>query len=606
MAFHSIDVDKLAREIAVSVRQLLETSTSGHEGFQLECNLVSNYPGTQCRKVASIDIATILRQTPGNGNNAGIDEADPSSNPHNGYEASVSPTNTARGRPSSALAPTSDHNARPAKRRAIGGLSLTTSAATKPSTAVRRLESDVRFFPQRKKRLPDTPSLQPSTFSKFINGIWESIFSGNRLDPGEVIEQWQAIELGGQPRLLTDTETGLQNHSDSLVLEKFGKMTVLARKITQTSKVCRSLEVIVQAHWVDAFDDRVAELSMTTSKEKAKKTALSEACTHFGWSDKEIRNRMAVWRGYAEIKRAGGWAALVFAGMGLYRFAKYRVAFTEETFSTLRALKHRFEVAADTLHPTWRTLLAIAGESTERIYEGHPHDWVVCGPGNQALPLASTYHKWDANFTYQHLEECTINEEVWGLFDPRTVTTSLNADPAGASQTCCLACGEIQADEPHTNHCMCFPNLFGGAKLPGNVAVQVFQTANGKNNGLLACCAFERGASVGEFVGEITSGLSNLDVMVGETDKAAYQIWQGKQGNHTKFINHSCSPNSQFERFIWRGTQRIVLVSKGIEAGEEITVDYSDTYWRDLDKVCKCASTKCRYQRRATALAEIT
>jgi hypothetical protein len=31
---------------------------------------------------------------------------------------------------------------------------------------------------------------------------------------------------------------------------------------------------------------------------------------------------------------------------------------------------------------------------------------------------------------------------------------------------------------------------------------------------------------------------------------------------------------------MWAGTQRIVLVSKGIEAGDEITVDYSDTYWK--------------------------
>ena len=101
----------------------------------------------------------------------------------------------------------------------------------------------------------------------------------------------------------------------------------------------------------------------------------------------------------------------------------------------------------------------------------------------------------------------------------------------------------------------------------------------------------ERGAAVGEFVGQITSGLENLDVMVGQTEQATYQIWQGRQGNHTRFINHSCQPNSQFERFVWMGTQRVVLVSKGIEAGEEITVDYSDTYW----KVSVSASTlMCR------------
>lgn len=74
--------------------------------------------------------------------------------------------------------------------------------------------------------------------------------------------------------------------------------------------------------------------------------------------------------------------------------------------------------------------------------------------------------------------------------------------------------------------------------------------------------------------------------MIGQTDRAVYQIWQGKSGNYTRFVNHSCAPNSQFERFVWLGKQRIVLVSKGVEAGEEITVDYSDTYWKVSSFFC--------------------
>jgi hypothetical protein len=143
----------------------------------------------------------------------------------------------------------------------------------------------------------------------------------------------------------------------------------------------------------------------------------------------------------------------------------------------------------------------------------------------------------------------------------------------------CDSCGELQSDDPRENDCACFPTIYGSTKT-GFIPVQVYQTPNGKNNGLLACCAFERGAAVGEFVGQITSGLANMDVMIGQTDRATYQIWQGAQGNHIRFVNHSCNPNSQFERFVWLCKQRIVLVSKGIEAGEEITVDYSDTYWK--------------------------
>ena len=46
-------------------------------------------------------------------------------------------------------------------------------------------------------------------------------------------------------------------------------------------------------------------------------------------------------------------------------------------------------------------------------------------------------------------------------------------------------------------------------------------------------------------------------------------------------MNHSCQPNAQFERFVWLGKQRIVLAAQTIiEAGDEVTVDYGDTYWQ--------------------------
>lgn len=92
---------------------------------------------------------------------------------------------------------------------------------------------------------------------------------------------------------------------------------------------------------------------------------------------------------------------------------------------------------------------------------------------------------------------------------------------------------------------------------------------------------------------------------VGQTDHATYQIWQGKQGNHTRFVNHSCNPNSQFERFVWLGKQRIVLASLGIEAGDEVTVDYGDTYWHNLDKVCRCGQPECRYKDRVRSVGAL-
>ncbi|EME49030.1 hypothetical protein DOTSEDRAFT_67914 [Dothistroma septosporum NZE10] len=615
MANLDSDVEALARDIGLRInqelprilRQLLnEQATADGGPLRLECSLLTGQSGlgdrAQAFRVASIEIPADVgtARTHGYPHEVGDSVRQTPASSLNERRAPGSPKRAFRPRlPAPSL---SGNESRPAKRRAVGGLRIgrCDSPAGFPvdgsSAVTRRLESDARVFPQRKKRLPENPNFQPSSLDKFIGGIWESIFSGVRMDPAEVIEQWQAIEVDGQPRLLRETDAEITTRDDSAVRGTFNRMNVLARKISQASRTCRSLEVIIQAHWIQAFDDRASELTTTMTKEKAKKTATSEACMDFGWSEKEPRNKMAIWRGYHDIQNTGGWAALVFAGMGLYRFAKYRVSFTQETFQLMRSLRHRFEVAADTLHPRWRNLLSIVGASVERKYVGHPHDWVVNASNDEAVPLATTYHRWDKNFSYTHLDESAIDEDTWGLFDPRTIVPAT----VPGSPTC-QTCGEEQSDDPRHNHCSCFPNLYGGAKA-GFMPVQVYRTPNGKNNGLLACCAFERGAAVGEFVGEITAGLTNMDVMVGQTERAAYQIWQGRRGNHTRFVNHSCQPNSQFERFAWLGTQRVVLVSKGIEAGEEVTVDYSDTYWKNLDKECLCGQSRCRYQSRSTPL----
>lgn len=190
----------------------------------------------------------------------------------------------------------------------------------------------------------------------------------------------------------------------------------------------------------------------------------------------------AIWRGYHEVKEAGGWAALIFSGMGLYRFCKYRVGFDKEATQRLRALRPRFEVAADTLHPHWRQLLTVIGENSTRIYDGHPHDWVVSENGAMPITLRQTYLQWDPQFSFEHLDDSIIDERAWGCDDPRWLAPP---DPSKPGRHVCRACGEVQDDNSKTNDCHCFPNLFGGPKRTA-CPVQVMHI-NGKNNGLVAC-----------------------------------------------------------------------------------------------------------------------
>lgn len=166
--------------------------------------------------------------------------------------------------------------------------------------------------------------------------------------------------------------------------------------------------------------------------------------------------------------------------MGIYRFCKYRISFDKEAMQRLAGLRLRFEVAADTLQPQWRQLLSFIGEPSERIYPGHPHDWVV-EDNTRPVPLAITYHQWDPNFSYEHMDSSVVDVDAWGMSDPRDLWSE-----KPQQSFICAACGELQADDPAVNSCRCFPSLYGGPR--NTCPVQVFRTPNGRNNGLVACC----------------------------------------------------------------------------------------------------------------------
>ncbi|KAM0276085.1 hypothetical protein ACHAQH_007104 [Verticillium albo-atrum] len=505
------------------------------------------------------------------------------------------------------------------RRKGTGGLRLARHADGPPVQEGPDSQRQMQItsnFPKRAKVQSESVVFVPqqSSLDKFVVSIWDQIHGGINLEPQSLLEQWQltasaataTINNGGrapvpgQPDLglLSPPPTTTDPSLATLDTATFNRSNLFCRKVTQASRACRAIEVIVQARWIEHFDAHVEVLAITSpalSPTKRRKAALLEACADFGWSEKELRNKMAIWRGYKEIKDAGGWAALVFAGMGLYRFCKYRVGFTPESMARLRALRPRIEVAADTLHPTWRQLLMIVGESPQRRFCGHPHDWVVRQDGSDPVPLRSTYLEHDPFFSFEHLEGSIVDANAWGPEDDPRWIPPVSAAATLTGQHVCHSCGQEQSEEPKVNSCYCFPSLFGsGRRSP--CPVQVYRTTDGRNNGLLALCAFERGAAIGEFVGLVTKDLQNLDVMDSSTGVRGYQIWQGRQGNYTRFTNHSCKANAQFQHFVWMSTQRIILVSKGIEAGQEITVDYSGSYWRGLDKDCLCGETCCRYK----------
>lgn len=505
-----------------------------------------------------------------------------------------------------------DRRLRAPNRKGTGGLRVQAQDFHEDATEhQRQMQVEGRTFPKRRKVASEKFVFQPSTLDKLIVGIWEQVHGSINLDPEAIFEQFQVAPHGGmslQRSSNTFSPHQSASHTDAMVthppsavqaaVDTFSQMNVFCRKVTQASRVCRSIEIIVQARWIELFEEQLqarASTDSSISSTKHRKAVFMEACQDFGWSEKELRNKMAIWKGYKDVKDAAGWAALVFAGMGIYRFCKYRVGFDKEAMRRLKNLRKRLEVAADTLHPHWRQLLTIIGDSQVLKYPGHPHEWVVHEDGSDPTPLRQTYLQHDPFFSFEHIDESIIDDSVWGCEDPRWMPQQ-DAVTRTSGKYICALCNEQQSDEPKLNSCFCFPSLFGCVKRK-SPPIQVYRTADGKNNGLVALTAFERGTAVGELIGLITKGVRHLDVMEGATPTAQYQIWQGRMGNYTRFANHSCKANAQSSTFTWLDTQRVILISKGIEAGSEITVDYGDKYWAGLDKACLCGESCCRYRR---------
>ena len=61
-------------------------------------------------------------------------------------------------------------------------------------------------------------------------------------------------------------------------------------------------------------------------------------------------------------------------------------------------------------------------------------------------------------------------------------------------------------------------------------------------------------------------------------------------GNQTQYINHSCDPNSDV---VVMGGALIIFALREISPGEEITVDYLNSFDQD-QSACQCRAPSCR------------
>ncbi|MBS0620494.1 MAG: SET domain-containing protein-lysine N-methyltransferase [Verrucomicrobia bacterium] len=106
--------------------------------------------------------------------------------------------------------------------------------------------------------------------------------------------------------------------------------------------------------------------------------------------------------------------------------------------------------------------------------------------------------------------------------------------------------------------------------------------------GVFACHPIPAGCFIGEYTGVVRrrklfgrwKNSYCFDYRIGER-RSRYVIDAQDAGNHTRFINHSASPNVETASLIWKGAIHIILFAlRPISPGDQLCYDYGPDYWR--------------------------
>lgn len=192
-------------------------------------------------------------------------------------------------------------------------------------------------------------------------------------------------------------------------------------------------------------------------------------------------------------------------------------------------------------------------------------------------------------------------------FLPRRQVTSKAAAPSHS-----IDCGDHCVNramlfecDPQTCPCgkLCQNNVFRRRKY---ARVKTVRTPN-KGIGLATAVPLKRGDFVIEYTGEIITESECVERMSANVNghhqqhfyylaiDAGIAIDAGATGNPSRFINHSCDPNCETQKWNVRGAPVMGLFAKrDIAPGTELTFDYR---WESIGETqlpCHCGAKKCR------------
>ncbi|XP_069506134.1 histone-lysine N-methyltransferase ASH1L isoform X2 [Ambystoma mexicanum] len=130
--------------------------------------------------------------------------------------------------------------------------------------------------------------------------------------------------------------------------------------------------------------------------------------------------------------------------------------------------------------------------------------------------------------------------------------------------------------------------------------------AEGKGWGIRTKEPLKSGQFIVEYLGEVVSEQEFRNRMIEQyhnhSDHYCLNLDSGmvidsyRMGNEARFINHSCDPNCEMQKWSVNGVYRIGLYAlKDMPAGSELTYDYNfHSFNVEKQQLCKCGYDKCR------------
>ncbi|KAL6105919.1 nsd2 [Pungitius sinensis] len=127
----------------------------------------------------------------------------------------------------------------------------------------------------------------------------------------------------------------------------------------------------------------------------------------------------------------------------------------------------------------------------------------------------------------------------------------------------------------------------------------------GKGWGLIALRDIKKGEFVNEYIGELVdeeecrarikyaheNNISDFYMLTIDKDRI---IDAGPKGNYSRFMNHSCQPNCETQKWTVNGDTRVGLFAvRDIPAGTELTFNYNLDCLGNEKTVCRCGAPNC-------------